>query len=533
MQITYGIFKFRWFLWGLGFFYLLSWIPGWVPNFWSHYLKVFRGVVERHFIKILLLFSAFFFFFAALEKYSQFVSLSLNAQDFWLFVDILEQMKKGGLFLTRFAPQDIGFVQHGIIHPMITWCILLPFVFLFGAVPVALMAGPAALSGAGFLLGVLTRRDWGTWGAFFWMLAFYSSTQVGKVLLYDVHPEVMYPVCIFLWFWAMGLGGSDGGQPRVRWVTLGISTFLAMGVKEDSFLILGPWICWSFFDLKGEQKKAAGLSAVIALGVVLFQMRLVQDWSLGLLGPIHWQGLIVSKKVSLGLLSGQHWSHPLDVGRIFIQVVSDAGGWIHFVQKGVSFWVSRPWLSLLILAPWVVTSARFWWVAVPLSIVYSLFDARHLWNYYSAPFLASFWACAACMGSKLKWKRSRFFPVWALGASLLLGSSSVQIFIPLPLVWQIRKETQNLLPCLGTRGWVSSQLLGLVPLSRVLTDRIPNTEIFWNDIDFALLSPTPDKFEFFYQELVQKRKWRWVGEGCQALSLVDLKKGQQVVLFVK
>ena len=116
----------------------------------------------KYYTKILLALCGGFFFLAVLGKYSQLWTLTLNAQDFfWLFTDILEHGKRGAFFLTRFAPQSQGPVQHGVVHPMLTWGLFSLPAWLMGSTWTALLFNPLALAGAGFLVALLSRKRWG------------------------------------------------------------------------------------------------------------------------------------------------------------------------------------------------------------------------------------------------------------------------------------------------------------------------------------------------------------------------------------
>jgi hypothetical protein len=328
--------------------------------------------------------------FGFLGKYSQLLTLQLNSQDFWLFVDILEQMQKGAFFLTRFAPQDLGYVQHGIVHPMLSWVFIYPVAAIFGSVFAALLFNPLLLGAAGWMLGLLSQKKWGSPAAILFTLSFFASTQVGKIWMYDTHPEAAYPFFVLLWLWSLGKDGSG----QVRWVMLSLATVGCMGVKEDSFLVLLPWIFYQIFIIKLKNKKtllALLWSLSLAMLVMFFQMKLVQSWVNGSLGPYQWGGRPVATFVGNGYFGGHHWSSLHECFHILQTVFSAHGGAAGVFKKIESFYLSRPWLSLVVLAPWVLFSIQFWITLLPMTLAYSLLDgARLLWNYYSAPLLGSF-----------------------------------------------------------------------------------------------------------------------------------------------
>ncbi len=534
-------FHLRWVLWCVG----AGWVLLYLSGSFDRFKNQFNDFSEKYFLKLLFGVSAVFFVLALLGKFSQFWALSLNAQDFWLFVDILEQAKKGGFFLTRFAPQSLGFVQHGTVHPMFTWMVLSPLTWVLGTVNVALIFNPLVLTAAGIMVGVIAKKKWGAFYSLVFAMAFLASTQVGKILMYDVHPEAAYPFFVLLWFWSLGLEGSN----QIRWVSLVLATFLCVGVKEDSVFVLGPWLLWGLVCLKGNQRKAVISSAVVASFGVLFQVLLVKNWISGAWGPSIWEGHPVIVGAGVGAFRGLHWSGVSDIVSLSLQLIQDQGGVLGFVKGVGSFLLSRPWISLLVLAPWVGVSLRFWWVILPLVCAYSVLEGpRVLWNYYSAPFLASFWICAITAdqdqnhsgwdnpGPKIK------KAAWALGAALLLGSGSVQIFWPSQQVSEVKLEVQKLLPCIRKRALVPSHLLGLVPLNQVWTDRVPHTKEQWDQLNSILFSPGIGRYELpldqaskLYTDLLQNPDWVEVGDACSPIQSptgvgVGVKK---VVLFVR
>ncbi|MEO5971093.1 MAG: hypothetical protein ABIQ95_14285 [Bdellovibrionia bacterium] len=463
-----------------------------LPQFKGWWDKAYlEQLASKFYFKILIGLSGGYFLFGVLGKYSQFWTLNLNAQDFWLFTDILEQGKKGVFFLTRFAPQGLGYVQHGTVHPMLTWGLLTLPAWIFGSIWTALIFNPLVLAGAGWMVGILSRKRWGNFHSLFFAAAFLASTQVGKILNYDVHPEAAYPLLTLIWFWALGLDGAG----QVRWIALLVSTLLCMGTKEDSFLVLGPWILWGLFELKANQRKAVLVSGLVALGVVVFQCIAVQNWLSGLWGPRDWSGDLVITNAAVNAFAGGHWTGLRDILQLGARLLAMQGGLGGGLASVGKFLISRPWLSLLVLLPWVVGSLRFWLVVLPLACVYALIEGpNHLWNYYSAPFLGSLWFCGISELSTRFTVPVKLRPLWVLGAALILGNSSIQFFIPSNKVLEIRTQTQKLLPCLGKNGLVASHLIGLVPLEKIWTDRIPITEADWAGIDYVLFSPQLDLF---------------------------------------
>jgi hypothetical protein len=554
MQSLSWVFKVRWLLWAAGGLILflnfvplmnlpdaltwkfrnrLSWLSSLSKNNASR--ENFHDLPNRRYFKILFGLCSGFFFLGILGKYSQLWTLNLNAQDFWLFTDILEQSKKGAFFLTRFAPQSIGYVQHGSVHPMLTWGLLTLPAWILGSTWTSLIFNPLVLAAAGWMVGILSRKQWGNLYSLFFSAAFLASTQVGKILNYDVHPESAYPLLIFVWFWSLGLAETtQAGTPRVRWLSLLASTLLCMGTKEDSFLILGPWIVWGLFVFRSNQRRAVAVSGCLALAITIFQSVAVQNWVSGVWGPLNWKGTAVINQASVQAFGGIHWSGLHDIFQIANSLLASQGGFWGAWVKVWKFLFSQPWLSLIILVPWVVGSLQFWWFMLPLVIIHSLIEGpNHLWNYYSASFLGSLWICGISVRVGVQSKTLRFRPQWAVLAALILGSSSIQFFIPSDGVREIRAQVQTLLPCIGNNGLVASHLIGLVPLEKIWTDRIPASVSKGSNIDYVLFSPKLNLFAMsaiestkLYERLSSAESGFELARNCGGV-------GQDVVLFVK
>jgi hypothetical protein len=527
MQWINWVFHGRWIFWGVGLAWVLYWTQAKRGKLKDSFIEKY---CEAHWKKLAIGICSSFFVFGLLSKISQYYSMSLHGQDFWLFVDLLEQMKKGGFFLTRFAPQSLGIVQHGVVHPMLSWVLLLPFSFLWGSVFTALLYQPLMLSLAGGMLGLLTRKEWGGFKSLGWILAFFASTQVGKILMYEVHPEAGYPFFLFLWLWSLGLDGTS----RIRWGALIFASLACAGIKEDSFLVLGPWILFLLLrpQFKAERKWIM-LSGILAVAVWGFQSWAVGKWSSGAWGPLNWNGEWVNSQVSLGVLKGRKWSSAGEAWDILKSIAVEQGGWIGWIQKLGKFLVSRPWLSLMVFAPWVLGSLQFWFVTLPIAAVYCVLNGPNLlWNYYSAPFLGTFWYCA--VSAFPAWKL-QYRSIWVVLAACLLGSSSFDLMVPTSQAKAVRESAQSYLPCLGQKGIVASHLIPWVPLDRVWSDRVPLQEEQWKKVDFALFSPEVGRFEMpdgevrrMMDYLLSHPQWKMMDQNCQPLAERDLSRAPVV-----
>ncbi len=472
-----------------------------------------------------------FFSLALLEKLSQYYCLQLNAYDFWLFEDMLEQGIEGGYFLTRFASHAVGFVQHGTVHPMLTWALMTGPALLLGPLTACLLFNPLFLSLAGVLLAVLTLEAWGSFGSLAFMVAFYASVQVGKILAYDVHPEAAYPFFLLLWLWWLQKRGvTRGPGGLVLWLAL----TLGMGIKEDAFLVFGPWVLYFLFlHRRPTPQQQQGLGTMLGCGLVvggitLLQVIMVRGWVRGDWGPSVWQHQPVVVTASLSQFQGVHWKSAQDVGEILRQLAATAGGGWGVAQKWGHFWVSRPWWSLLIFAPWVLLLPQFWWTLGPLSLIVSLLEGpQNLWNYYAAPFIGSFWYCAASAGVGSRWpRRSPWMIFWLLITSLMLGQSSLQVAIPSRELLAQRRQVQALLPCLqGRHGLVAPQWIALVPRDEIVTARKLNTAQDWQKVDYLLVSLRTSRLELSVEDaramiarIEPDPDWSPVDSHCQPIS---------------
>jgi hypothetical protein len=471
---------------------------------------------ETHWRAALLLLCGSFCLIAYLAKLSQLNALALNSEDFWLFEDMLAQMMRGGFFLTRFAPQAIGWVQHGAVHPMLSWTLALPLAWLLGPVTAALLFGPIVMAGAGAMLALITRPRWGALGALLAATAFLASNQVGRVLMYDVHPEAAYPLFVLLWAWAAGWGDQ-----KIRPAALCLATVLLAGVKEDSFVVLPPLLLATALFVPARPRKWLAASAVLCAGVCAFQFYAVHQWTSGAWGPGQWEGLPVVLPHGAELMRNRHWDTPSSAAGLLGDIVQQKGGVLGVLEAWIRFVFSRPWLSLLISAPWVIIQPAFWVSVLPLTGVYALLeDPGKFINYYSAPVLGAFWLAAVTPR-----QRKPSYLLWLLCASLVLGGAGVTYSLSTRRLKEAQREVRDLISCLPPHGsgMVSGRFLGLVPHDRVITDRVPFEKL--DSVDFYLFSTRFPSYEVppataakLLDRLKQDSHWVRIGKGCQPVS---------------
>lgn len=482
---------------------------------------------------------------ALAAKYSQLAAFQLNGQDFWLFQDMIEQMGRGGFMLTRFAPQSTGWVQHGVVHPYFTLALLVPISWAVGSVHACLWLGPLAMAGAGAMLGALAKPRWGAPAAFALASAFLASSLVGRIVMYDVHPEALYPLATFAWAWAAGWGDGE-----IRPGALLLATLALMGIKTDSFLVLYPLIAL-WIASRAKRPARAWLVPIgvvlIALGVTLAQFAAVRNWGDGTWGPREWQGFPVIIPQGAGALKGHHWDTPASALRILAEIVDEKGGWLALLGGFARTLVSRPLLSLLALAPWAALSGAFWLAALPLLAVYSLLsEPGRFVTYYSAPFLGVFWLAAIGAGPFRveRWlgsaSRKARAALWTLMLSLLLGGAGLEFHRLTSAGRKARDDAQALVACLSDRaprglGVVSSRFLGLLPHDRVWSDRAelpppPHVTFFLFASDLPSFELPPSRTELLWDSLRNDAHWVEIGTDCRIKSQSE-KSG--IHLYVK
>lgn len=452
-------------------------------------LSRIEPIVEKYFSVLLSGLCIGFFAFASIAKFSQKSSLSLNGCDFWLFTDMLEQMKHGGFLITRFAPQGIGWVQHGVIHRSFTWALALPFAWIFGSVNSALLFEPWIFALSAAALAGLAREKWGSLGALAIASAFLLSSQVGRILMYDVHPEAAYPLCFFVWAWSLGLNGKR----EVRWLCLILATLAGIWIREDSILLFLPSAVWAIFTLNQKQRSAAIFSLILAIAAYQFNFFAFNRWASGAWGPHLWNGVSVRIPDNPPFLQGVPWNSFGALSIALEKTVARLGGGMGALQALAHFIFSRPWISLGALFPWVFMQPDFWIMALPLAASYALLkDAAPLGIYYSAPFLGIFWLA----GTRTRPSTKHW--IWMLLVSLLLGGGGIEWQTPSPAASDLKIQTSELAPCLqriSGQGLVATPLIGLVSLEKIWTERIPKEIENEKQIHFALFAPAFPRFE--------------------------------------
>lgn len=516
------------------------------PSLRIQLIEYLTDLANTQYRSCLLLLIGSFLIVATVAKHSQLHALALNAEDFWLFEDMLAQMREGGFFITRYAPQALGWVQHGAVHPMLSWTLVLPLSLITGSTLAALLFGPLVFSGAAWALASIAKPRWGAVSALAIAAAFLASSQVGRILMYDVHPEAAYPLGVLLWAWAAGWGDR-----KIRGPVLLLATLFTAGIKEDSFAVMIPMIgatAWMYgllrlpkralpanvIALKPETPQPSlpthllgwlCASAVLALAVTFLQFYLVHQFSSGALGPSTWKGAPVAIPRGAELMRGHHWDSPSSAVALMGEIISQKGGFLAALLSLPKFLLSRPWLSLLLVAPWVALSWGFWISVLPLAVIYSVLDDPGKFiNYYSAPVLGAFWL-AAISSTPNPFKKTSVL-LWLLSLSLVLGSSGIDFYQSTDFTRQTRDEALALASCIPAqrRGMVTGPFISLVPAEKIYTDRVPPGEVL-ESLDFYLFSTQIPSFEVgpaasnvLFTRLSKNPKWVRIGKNCQPVG---------------
>ncbi len=488
-------FQFRWVFWVLGALIVLT-------------LRKKKTPGQLQAIKVssksLHVGSAIIFFLVAfIAKLLQLWGNELNGLDFWLFVDLLEQSSHGGFFLTRFAPQSIGWVQHGSVHAFIPLTLFLPLVPIIGAKWTALLINPLGLALGGYFLGRITEPKWGRLGSLTWMLAFYSLSSNGKTLMYETHPESLYPALLFGVFLA-----RDGWKAAA-------ATLLCFSLKLDVLGLVVP-----LFLLVSNKRIFLIFSA---LGIVL-QLIILKFSFLGKLGPAMWFG----ESVTLARIGGTGEMVTLFAALQKFKILA-------------SFLVGRPLMTLLLPVVWILKSPIWWVGALGLGYIYSWIPGGlPLWNYYSAPWVAlAFLIASQIYPTEDEGIRRRWL-LWMVITSTFLGGASPRWVLQSQVssVYRDarRNEVVNALDCLsahvirpkneirGPVGLVSPSLIAAAWDDRkinIYSEFPPQGDLLNRKLDFVLLELGVDRYglssadtQLLVDRLSRDPKWKYLNEEC-------------------
>jgi len=455
-----------------------------------------------------------FFALALVAKYLQFHTLGLNAQDFWLFVDLLDSFNRGDIGVTHFAPQAFGPVQHGVIHPFIPWILLAPFSKVFSSVGLALLFGPLCFSIAAVFLNLIAQYlSLNSRTRLFLVTAFLFSKHAALTVMYDVHPEALYPLLALGLTYFLLVGRLFSAC--LMGLTLGL-------MKEDSFMVIWGVAVSSAFILKKPIRNYGKISLVFLVSVIgyIVQMKLIQYFS-----SHPGQGMIPLS----GPIAGHKWDGAGSISMAAKALLEKNGGLFGSIEQFFRFLISDSWRALLLQSPWCVLSPGFWLAELPLAFSFSLRgDMAVFWNYYSAPFIAFLWMFAA---KSLQNKNSRW-GMALLFMTLVNGSEGVHLNFPRENLANLRNEAIGFneeLNRVTGKGVVLARLIPFVELKKVISDRLPASDSEKATVDFYFLEKERGNYNVPVESIqAQVSKLRDPNSGFKVA-----KETGQLILFTK
>lgn len=426
-------------------------------------------------------------------KISQWQSLQLHAFDFWLFEDLISHVSRGLGMVTRFAPQEPGALQHGVIHGFWPLVLLSPLVWLFGSLAVTLVFNPAVIVFAGYLLVRLGKRlGLLPLDRVIILVAFLFHFLTTEMLMHEMHPELIYPA-VFFWIWDLSLREKKN-------VWLPVFYFVVSSFKEDAALLMLPVLFLT---------RASLVSWIaLALGVVA-----------------HWGGMKLAGAYSLVRVPqvsawGTAQLSPLEI-------IDHLGGWLAIPGSWLKFMAHSGTVFLLAACPWLLIRRQFWILWIPYSFLFAfLGDRARLTNYYAAPFIAIFFTSVVFEFSKHKERIAEKRAVLLLVA-LLIGSNGLVAYVPRAPIPEIKSAlkvfNQTLIQDHAAMGVVAAPFLGFVDRDKVWSDRAPIHTEDWKQINYLILPqggwtsyeiPSPDlqKLEL---RLKSDSNWKMVSSSTE------------------
>lgn len=419
-----------------------------------------------------------FFLLAFVCKYSQLKSHLFAGADFWLIEDLLNWMAKGQPYLTRFAGQDIGPVQHGAIHAFLSMYLLVPLVWIFGSEFVAVVMNPLALALGGFAIG---------WMAFKWTgsrifsvvltVAFLGSAWTGRILMYDCHPESFYPLLIVAVAACLDNSFLKSG---FRWVLMIAAVTLLAGMKQDA-IILGGLLWLNAVVVRKLNWRAAVVSFSVIILVSALMTGTIREFRFGAFGSstVAIGGVSadvvtpVSGSVALG---GYQLNSVSDLRGVASQFLLKHGGAGKLVSDTLLYPLKPPFLLICLIAPWVWFGFSFWILLIPLGLVYGLIGGymAGLPIYHSAPALGLLFVVIIMDWQKNPGRsvgRRYGILLWLLAISAFHGSSGLFFYKPSEYSRSLSVEARARIGEVKGLGVVSSRLLGDIDHERVWSDR--------------------------------------------------------------
>ena len=411
-----------------------------------------------------------------IAKFSALYSDVYAAQDYWIFDDMLYWMVKGSPFVTRFAQQAVGPLQHGAVHPFLTWYLLTPIAALFGATIVATSFNAIVLAGAGYCLGILSYRRTGKRElALILPLAFWFSEWTSRILNYETHPESIYPLLVFLI-----VSPSLLKPKRNTLLFLSIASWAALAFfKQDTIVIGGLIWCWILITRQANRNLILASITMVICGFVTMTL-VAKGFSINL-GPstVMINGSAISVAIphsGSAVLGGHTITGFSSIISIFSYFISSAGGIEGFALRTFKYFVTAPFVPLILIAPWILIGRSFWILVAPLAFLFSLVggQAGGLEIYYSVSLICLLWVAIVYSFEdrpKFKWLTSKRKMTWVFCYAALYGGTGPKFYHPSGSTSRLLAETPKTLANLPGIGIVSSALLLTAPRDRIWSDR--------------------------------------------------------------
>jgi uncharacterized membrane protein len=431
--------------------------------------------------RVFLLSSLVFFFLAFGSKLSQASVMALNGADFWLFEDMLYWFTRGEPYITRFAPQGSGPVQHGGVHVYLSFLLTAPLAMLFGPLSVALAFNAAMISGAGY---VLARIAYGYTKsvkvALALAFAFWISEWTSRILMFDMHPEAAYPLCGFLMFAASEkFAKFDSIKSIVPFV---LAWMVMAAWKQDTVMVCA--VIWLWFSIRRAWSIQTAVAAALAAGLpIVLMTMMVQMFKTGTLGA---QTVVIGEILAVPVVLPAFGSHVVGghqlagVGSVFAIadfLIQKNGGLFGMFKSIASYFVTDPFLFFALTAPWLWRRLEFLILVMPMALVFAVVGGNMgvLSNYHTAPLLVGLWIAILLDLRKPVnvGDRSLHYKVaWVVMIGLVHGGSSLAYYRPSEAARETLREAKQLTIGLPGLGVVSSRLLLAVPHEQIWTDQL-------------------------------------------------------------
>jgi uncharacterized membrane protein len=433
------------------------------------------GLLVREWRKSLAVVSITYTIIALAAKFSQLATLYYSAQDFWLFDDMLRFMSVGQPYVTRFTGHGHGPVQHGTIHSFLTLWLDLPFVYIFGATVTNTAFNAIALGLAGWVLGHVTfARLKSPALAIVLPAAFYMSEWTSRVLMYESHPEALYPLLIFL----VALPQLTQLNSSKKTLAAVAAWAMLMGIKQDAIFAGG--VIWLWLVLSGELKvRHAALIAVVCAIPFVAQAWLIHGFKAGW-GPheILIGGVKVPVTIPQGgtsLLGGHVLSGLSDVPVIFNFLAESSGGAGEYLKRILLYQLRSPFIGVWLAAPWILLRRYYWILVMPLALLFAIFGGQlmGLQIYYPATVWATFLiAVIATFGVQKADRFHRAKIIWLFCFTAFYGANGPKYFHPSESAAALERDALAAVATVKGLGTTPSPLLGVLPRDQVWSERL-------------------------------------------------------------